>query len=133
MSGGYSPSILESARQASLVSRHVAAAFPEGPAKEASKLTVEEALFLGTLGGAKVVGLEDKIGRFEVGMDFDAQFVELATAGGGLRPGTNGVELFGGETWEEKIAKWVFCGDDRNTRVVWVKGRPVYQANPKET
>ena len=54
MSGGYSPSILEAVRQAGLVSRHVA--MVEG---DEAKLSVEEVLYLGTKGGAKVVGLEE--------------------------------------------------------------------------
>ena len=37
------------------------------------------------------------------------------------------VELWGKETWSEKVAKWLFCGDDRNTRRVYVRGRLVYE------
>ena len=136
MSGGYSPSILEAARQAALVSRHVAMGLREGQGKERSKLTVEEVLYLATRGGAKVVGLWDKVGGFEVGMDFDAQLIGLggvvdgkdtkeASARGGEEDGGI-VDIFGWETMEERIAKWVYNGDDRNTKRVWVKGRLVH-------
>ena len=27
--------------------------------------------------------------------------------------------------WDEILAKWVFSGDDRNVKAVWVKGRLV--------
>ena len=37
------------------------------------------------------------------------------------------VELWGKETWSEKVAKWLFCGDDRNTRRVYVRGRLVFE------
>jgi guanine deaminase len=37
------------------------------------------------------------------------------------------VDVFGWETWEEKVAKWLFNGDDRNTKKVWVKGRLVHE------
>ncbi|KAK1965117.1 guanine deaminase [Colletotrichum sublineola] len=131
MSGGYSPSILDAARQAALVSRHVAMGL-RGQERERAKLTVEEVLYLGTRGGAKVVGLQDKVGGFEVGMQWDAQLIGLplvdedgVQAGGGGGEGGN-VDIFGWESWEERVAKWLFNGDDRNTKAVWVKGRMVH-------
>ncbi|KAK3898577.1 hypothetical protein C8A05DRAFT_18876, partial [Staphylotrichum tortipilum] len=54
MSGGYSASVLEAARQAVLVSRQVVAV---GMGEEGEKLSVEEVLYLATRGGAEVVGL----------------------------------------------------------------------------
>jgi guanine deaminase len=95
-----------------------------------AKLSIEEVLYLGTRGGAKVVGLENKIGGFEVGMEWDAQLVSLTevTEDGQLPDDDDGiVDVFGWETWDEKIAKWLFCGDDRNTYAVWVKGRLVHE------
>lgn len=123
MSGGYSPSILEAVRQALLVSRHVAM---EG--RDESKLSVEEVLYLSTRGGARVVGLEKTIGGFEVGMEWDAQLIGLCSVlceeeDIDARP----VDIFGWESWPERIAKWVFNGDDRNTLAVWVKGRLVHE------
>ena len=49
----------------------------QGDARERVKLTIEEVLYLGTRGGAKVLGLEDRVGGFEVGMQWDAQLVGL--------------------------------------------------------
>ncbi|ETS82806.1 hypothetical protein PFICI_04682 [Pestalotiopsis fici W106-1] len=150
VSGGYSPSVLEAARLALLVSRHLAMPHHEAARRhggggeeekdadddeaERAKLSVEEVLYLATRGGAEVVGLQNRVGAFEVGMEFDAQLVRL----GGV-PETeqqqeeeqesedNGpVDIFGWETWEERLAKWVFSGDDRNTKKVWVKGRLVH-------
>ena len=37
------------------------------------------------------------------------------------------VEIWGEETWGEKVAKWLFCGDDRNTKMVFVGGRLVHE------
>jgi guanine deaminase len=37
------------------------------------------------------------------------------------------VDIFGWENWEERLVKWVFNGDDRNTLGVWVAGREVYK------
>jgi len=130
MSGGYSPSVLEAARLAALVSRHVAMG-----GDDKAKLTVEEVLYLATRGGAEVVGLQERVGRFEVGMDWDAQLVGLGTvdAEGGVEGVEEGeeedgnVDVFGWESWAERVAKWVYNGDDRNTRKVWVKGRLVHE------
>ncbi|KAK1993230.1 guanine deaminase [Colletotrichum falcatum] len=129
MSGGYSPSILDAARQAALVSRHVAMGL-RGQERERAKLTVEEVLYLGTRGGAKVVGLQGKLGGFEVGMQWDAQLIGLPLVdedGGQSGAGDAGnVDIFGWESWEDRVAKWLFNGDDRNTKTVWVKGRMVH-------
>lgn len=133
MSGGYSPSVLEAARQAALVSRHVAMAMDEGPARERAKLSVDEVLHLATRGGADVVGLAHRVGGFDVGLHWDAQLVGLnpvghgeAERGGPYRDGGN-VDVFGWETWEDTVAKWLYGGDDRNTKKVWVKGRLVHE------
>ncbi|PKS09124.1 hypothetical protein jhhlp_003738 [Lomentospora prolificans] len=128
MSGGYSPSVLENARQANLVSRHVAMGIPDGEEKERTKLTVDEVLYLATRGGANVVGMEDKIGAFEVGKEFDAIQVGLgAIDEEGILRGEGNVDIFGWENWEEKVAKWLFNGDDRNCKKVWVKGVLVHE------
>jgi guanine deaminase len=97
---------------------------------DTEKLSIEEVLYLATRGGAKVVGLQDKVGAFEVGMEWDAQHVALneVTEDGILPEEDEGmVDVFGWETWEEKVAKWLFNGDDRNTQAVWVKGRLVHE------
>lgn len=124
VSGGYSPSILEEVRQAILVSRHVA--MENG---DAAKLSTEEALYLATRGGAKVVGLEDRIGGFEVGMDWDAQIIELGSVSesGEMSQGEGPVDIFMQESWHDRVNKWVYNGDDRNTTAVWVKGRLVHR------
>ncbi|KAI0159077.1 hypothetical protein BJ166DRAFT_593281 [Pestalotiopsis sp. NC0098] len=145
VSGGYSASVLEAARLALLVSRHLAMPHHEGarrggehPKKdeaERAKLSVEEVLYLATRGGAEVVGLQQKVGAFEVGMEFDAQLVRLGgvperteevdSAAAGYED-EGPVDIFGWETWEERLAKWLFSGDDRNTKKVWVRGRLVH-------
>lgn len=139
VSGGYSPSVLEAARQATLVSRHVAMGIEDDDEeRERVKLTVEEALYLATRGGAAVVSLEDKLGAFEPDMEFDAQLVNLGrvtedgyredeTLDGVIVSGDAGdVDVFGWEEWDERMAKWLYNGDDRNTRKVWVRGRLVH-------
>lgn len=126
VSGGYSPSILESARQAALVSRLVA--FQSG--KDREKVSVEEALYLATRGGAKVFNMEDDLGGFERGMFWDAQMIELGAevAIDAVHQMGSGsmVDVFGWESWDERVAKWLWAGDDRNVRAVWVGGKLVH-------
>lgn len=141
VSGGYDVNVLEAARMACLVSRGVA----EGGKGERSKISVEEALWLATRGGAEVLGLGGKVGGLEVGMVWDAILVgadevpvdqdgeEAEKMLNGVHHDDDGkhtkiggkVDFFGWETWEEKIAKWLFSGDDRNVRAVWVGGELV--------
>ncbi|KAI1329591.1 guanine deaminase [Xylariaceae sp. FL0255] len=141
VSGGYSPSVLEAARLAKMVSNHLVmpggalAGMPE-PERERAKLGVEEVLYLATRGGARVIGLADKIGGFEVGKQWDAQLVDLGRlvpdddddeCDFSVRQNGGNVDIFGWESWEERVAKWVFNGDDRNTKKVWVRGRLVHE------
>jgi guanine deaminase len=148
VSGGYSSSILEAARQACLVSRMVGCQKSNNRPTRNSResLSVEEALYLATRGGAKSLGMQEELGGFEKGMFWDAQMISLGGNVGTDERGeadnvVNGedrclehdsdstagpVDVFGWETWEEKVAKWVWTGDDRNVKAVWVAGRLVH-------
>lgn len=136
VSGGYSASVLEAVRSAALVSNHRAmpmGKWAETPAeeRERAKLSVEEVLHLATRGGAGVLGIADRVGGFEVGMEWDAQLVGLGLVDEcpdecDMRDHGN-VDVFGWEAWDERVAKWVFNGDDRNVKKVWVRGRLVHE------
>ncbi|KAI5291079.1 hypothetical protein KEM52_000267 [Ascosphaera acerosa] len=142
VSGGWQPSILEVVRQACLVSRtiHFNSDYiadlrecgKDDIAHGRQKISVAEALWLATRGGARVVDMDgdDGIGGFDVGQQFDAQLIELG------KPlikrdkdescsSNHNVDIFGWETWEEMVDKWVWNGDDRNVQAVWVAGRKV--------
>ncbi|CUS10035.1 unnamed protein product, partial [Tuber aestivum] len=142
VSGGYDVNVLEAARMACLVSRSVA----EGGKGNKSKISVAEALWLATRGGAEVLGLEGKVGGFGVGMVWDAILVganEVPYHQNGEAIGDEmpigvhhewkktriggKVDFFGCESWEEKVAKWLYSSDDRNIRAVWVGGELVCQ------
>lgn len=124
-SGGFSPSILESARHALLVSRHLAM----DSGKDTDKLSIEEVLFLGTLGGAKVCEVEEKLGNFLVGKKFDAQLVDIEAKGSPIdvfewqRPQPEDTDF---RKYDDLLNKWVFNGDDRNTTRVFVNGSLVF-------
>lgn len=128
VSGGFHPSILENVRHAIWTSRHLALQSALG---DKAKLSTEEALYLATRGGAAVVGLADRVGGFDVGMEFDAQVIDLGSVEqGGCAEGvfeSGPVDVFGWESWGERVEKWVYAGDDRNTTAVWVRGRLVHR------
>lgn len=120
ISGGYSPSILSTARHAILVSRHVSMRTK----READKLSVNEALYLATMGGAQSCCLERELGTFEVGKKWECQLISLDEA-------NSPIDIFKWEdetesnTFQNNIDRWVFNGDDRNVRKVYVSGRCV--------
>lgn len=58
ISGGYSIAIHDGVRKAVEVSKHVAM-----HSKSAKTVNHEDAFYLATLGGAEVMGLQDKIGK----------------------------------------------------------------------
>ena len=83
------------------------------------RLGIEEVFYMATLGGAKVLGLDGKVGRLEVGKELDAVCVKPT------RDEEDGVMTMieDGEEWRSVFEKWVMTGDDRNVKMVWVRGR----------
>ena len=132
---------------ATIESRSSASSFPE-------PLSISELLYLATVGGAKVIGMDGQLGTFEPGMLWDVQEIDLfagtgtddsltitttnddntsnvaTTAIAAAAPfptAPSPIDIFGWESWEERVAKWVWSGDDRNVRRVWVGGRLVHR------
>ncbi|OAP57274.1 guanine deaminase [Fonsecaea erecta] len=120
-SAGYSISILNAMRQASNVSRHLTISTGD----PAWKLDFAELVYLATMGGAEVCALDHKVGNFAVGKAFDALLVDV-----GLDDNinTNGFE----HDDMALLKKWVFMGDDRSIRKVFVGGRLVAGKDLKE-
>ena len=73
---------------------------------------------MATKGSAKICSLDKITGSFDVGLQFDALRIKMND----LRPETT---LFGHETLDDLIQKFVFTGDDRNVIQVFVKGEVV--------
>lgn len=130
VSGGYSPSILTTARSAVLVSRHVAMK----TRNDNDKLSVNEALYLATLGGARACGYENILGTFEVGKKWECQLISVEDHVSPfhtfkfLNPDLEGLKTGNKDDFQkfqDIIDKWVFNGDDRNVRKVYVNGRCV--------
>lgn len=186
VSGGFSLGILSAIRQASIASKtHVynARDAPDAPDKVDSPdltasilagqsiasppgyfssrhLGIETLFYLATMGGAQVCCLEDRVGNFVVGKEFDALLIQ--TGQKDVEAFTAKEELEKVESEEERalrdvledrfpseaegycpnllvepedeidkvFEKFLFSGDDRNIGTVFVRGRVVGGARP---
>ncbi|BGP46792.1 hypothetical protein JCM10450v2_002640 [Rhodotorula kratochvilovae] len=121
----------------------------------AKHLPVATLFYLATLGGAQVCCIDDRIGNFLVGKEFDAVLVQTAASAASAGEGEGrSIEeevrrvLEGAPQLERKEAynpalllapdepiervfeKFLFAGDDRNMGTVFVRGRVVGGARP---
>ncbi|KAK7746583.1 hypothetical protein SLS62_009380 [Diatrype stigma] len=116
--GGFSSSLLDAARQA-LVASNTREVASEG---EDRGLTIAELFYLATLGGAQVCGLEEKVGTFQVGKEFDALVINAADRAGG---GSVMTMIEEEDSLNTIFEKFIMTGDDRNIEQVYVRGRLV--------
>ncbi|XP_039760220.1 guanine deaminase [Pararge aegeria] len=123
VSGGDNASILDAMRRAMDVSEHLLLTGHGGPA-----LSWKEALYLATVGGAKALGLQDKIGTFEIGKQFDALILDVTDPRG---PIDNFKDSSAGtDAIVDKAQRFVYCADDRNIVQVYINGRIVKNILP---
>ena len=113
--GGFSSSILDAMRQAFILS-HARQTLTEGKDKT---LTLYECFYLATLGGAKVCGMEDKIGTFAVGKEFDALQITTMIEDRVSSP------IESEDPVDVIFEKFLMTGDDRNIAKVYVRGKSV--------
>ncbi|RAK73272.1 putative guanine deaminase [Aspergillus fijiensis CBS 313.89] len=112
--GGYSSSMLEVMKAAFVVST-AGSTMTQG---RDEPLTLTEGFYMATLGGARVCGLEGKVGNFRVGKEFDALLVRTKT--GVMAPVEESDDV------RTLFEKFLMTGDDRNIMQVFVKGRRVH-------
>lgn len=123
LSGGFSPSLFDNARQAVISSRMledgVNPALPaEARGVPDSRITIDEAFYLATAGGGEALSLP--IGRLAEGYAWDAQIVDIALAGARL-------PVFGDEEpLHEIFQKIMYLARPENIREVWVQGERVH-------
>ncbi|KAM3610968.1 uncharacterized protein V6R79_011409 [Siganus canaliculatus] len=113
VAGGYSASMLDAVRKALDSSKILTIQDPEH-----KTLTFEEVFRLATLGGSQALSLDEQIGNFEVGKDFDALRVNVTAPGGPI-------DLFTCDGPKILLEKFLNLGDDRNIVEVFVAGRKV--------
>lgn len=116
VAGGASSSMLDALRQA--LSASAVVSYMDSQAGEAAaevRHTPAECFYLATLGGARVLRLDDQIGTMDVGKAFDALVVEISNG--------KAFDIFPGDSDEDKFSKWLMLGDDRNIKHVYVQGK----------
>jgi guanine deaminase len=88
------------------------------------KLSPFQALFLATLGGARALNLEDKIGNFEVGKEAD--FIVLDWRSTPLMAFRNPEEVPASlAELSDRVFSLVIMGDDRAVRATYIMGELV--------
>ncbi|XP_067424564.1 guanine deaminase isoform X2 [Emydura macquarii macquarii] len=115
VAGGYSASMLDAIRRTMSVSNVLQI---NEVNKTQTGLTLKEAFRLATLGGSQALGLDDVIGNFEVGKEFDALLINPKAS-------DSPFDLFAADTFEDIIQKFLYLGDDRNISEVYVAGKQV--------
>ena len=109
IAGGYSYSMLNCMRQCVITNRMIHKHDTE------NYIDYKHALYLATVGGAKCLNMDNKIGMFKVGMEFDAVLL-----------GNNGnIDVFDHDDVNTMFEKLMNLSDDRNIKGVWVKGNKV--------
>lgn len=147
VSGGFSLSMLTAIQHASVASKLVTLHHAPDPADTAAPgsfaarhLSIPTLLYLATQGGADVCNIAARTGSLDAGKAFDALVVSVRSAAG--NPHVWGADLDaelgitrGGEAQspaeretqelEAMLERFLFCGDDRNIKRVYVQGRMI--------
>ncbi|KAG9252433.1 guanine deaminase [Emericellopsis atlantica] len=114
--GGWASQMLAVMRQA-MIASNAREVVSQGQDKS---LSLEEVFYLATMGGAKVMGLNDRIGSFDIGKQFDAlQITTTQRLDSAMTPREHG------DSARIVFEKFIMSGDDRNISDVYVGGRRV--------
>ncbi|XP_053322651.1 guanine deaminase [Spea bombifrons] len=81
-------------------------------------LSNQEAFRLATLGGCQALNIDHITGNFEVNKEFDALLINMAAE-------DSAFELFSDIAIEDAVQRFLYLGDDRNIKEVYVAGRCV--------
>ena len=121
VAGGYSPSLLVACRHAVCASRRLGRG-----AGSAEEVGHRRAFWTATRGGAAALGLEEAIGSFARGKQFDAVVV---WGGAGVYDSfADAATRRHATSLSDDFERYVNLGDDRNVRAVFVRGRAVVGA-----
>ncbi|NXB66063.1 GUAD deaminase, partial [Struthidea cinerea] len=116
VAGGYSASMLDAIRKTMMASNTL-----QINKVNETGLTLEEAFQLATMGGSQALGLDDVIGNFEVGKEFDALLINTKAS-------DSPFDLFSADDFEVIRTGLMMkncLGDDRNISEVYVAGKQV--------
>lgn len=93
-------------------------------------LDYKNALYLATLGGANALSVDNVCGNFSVGKNFDAMIVDISVEPLDVFDIPASVEEKSNSKHsrlEQMIQKFVYVGDDRNIKQVFVAGKQIKQ------
>ncbi|XP_011693825.1 PREDICTED: guanine deaminase-like [Wasmannia auropunctata] len=113
VSGGASYSMLNEMRSALQVSKSLSLT-----RDNYTPLNYKEVFHMATLGGAKALSIDDKVGNLESGKQFDALIIDMDAKDSLL-------DNFKEYTLEENFQRFIYAGDERNIVSVYVNGRKV--------
>ncbi|NXD98114.1 GUAD deaminase, partial [Chaetorhynchus papuensis] len=114
VAGGYSASMLDAIRKTMMASNSL-----QINKVNETGLTLQEAFQLATLGGSQALGLDDVIGNFEVGKEFDALLINTKAS-------DSPFDLFSADDFEViRTGLMIKKSDDRNISEVYVAGKQV--------
>ncbi|XP_076760257.1 guanine deaminase [Xylocopa sonorina] len=108
VSGGQSCSILDSMRQALQVSTHLSLT-----KENCQALNYKDVFHMATIGGAAALAIDDQVGNFQEGKEFDALVIDTSV---GI------LNNLRDSTLEERLQQFIYSGDDRNIVEVYVHG-----------
>lgn len=120
VSGGDNASILDAIRRTMDVSVCL-----ELQGERQRALNWKESFYLATLGGAKALNLDHKIGNFDIGKDFDALLIDVYAKGGQIFEYEDALKTTPQEYANNLLERFIYLGDDRNIAQVFVKGENV--------
>ncbi|KAG6893946.1 hypothetical protein C0993_012645, partial [Termitomyces sp. T159_Od127] len=126
VSGGFSPSILEVVKNASIASKVIAMKNPQPASVDAlenKKFPVATLLYLATMGGAEVCNIDEQVGLFAPGKSFDALRIDIRSNAGNPGLWFPDVQQMDETVLKGLLERFLFCGDDRNISEVYVQGR----------
>ena len=123
---------MDSMRQALIASKvvHIESHLPDGD-QQYKAMNYAQVFHLATLGGAKVMALDDKIGNFVVGKEFDALVIDLEARNVGQKPllldekqetACANLDIFDHDDHLAVFEKFIYLGDDRAITKVYVRG-----------
>lgn len=113
VSGGASYSMLNEMRSVLQVSNYLSLT-----RDNYTPLSYKDVFHMATLGGAKALSIEDKVGNLAPGKQFDALIIDLNAKDSLL-------DNFKEYTLEENFQRFIYAGDERNIVSVYVNGRKV--------
>ncbi|XP_055618270.1 guanine deaminase [Toxorhynchites rutilus septentrionalis] len=95
--------------------------------EEYTPMNYKQVVYLATLGGAEALSIEEKVGNFAIGKDFDALLIDTSRypITNYQLPAVLTEKKSPEELLLEQVQKFVYVGDDRNIANVFVAGQQV--------